>query len=281
MSEDEERSVHLGRIGLHRFKATNRRGGVLPIGTGEDPDFSPVELLLAAVAGCAALDVDFITGKRSKQTFKEYEPWKQIILTVDGEEFLRVRRGFAEAMKGRAQPPGMAAQDGQGVVPRLALVDDGVQPELDREFQLLLEDGSLNGFAGAILQGRIDVAGSFIAQRRQRLPGAAGPGQTVIVEPGLANRHDARMGGQGAQVFDEIPSRFMRGVGVHADDGVNLRILLRERHRPAAALDGGADADDPRHARRGGALEDVIEIGSEVGKVEMRVSIDQHPRAYH
>ena len=65
MSEDEERSVHLGRIGLHRFKATNRRGGVLPIGTGEDPDFSPVELLLAAVAGCAALDVDFITGKRS------------------------------------------------------------------------------------------------------------------------------------------------------------------------------------------------------------------------
>jgi uncharacterized OsmC-like protein len=65
MSEGEERSVHLGRIGLHRFKATNRRGGVLPIGTGEDPDFSPVELLLAAVAGCAALDVDFITGKRA------------------------------------------------------------------------------------------------------------------------------------------------------------------------------------------------------------------------
>jgi putative redox protein len=65
MSEGEERSVHLGRIGLHRFKATNRRGGVLPIGTGEDPDFTPVELLLAAVAGCAALDVDFITGKRS------------------------------------------------------------------------------------------------------------------------------------------------------------------------------------------------------------------------
>jgi uncharacterized OsmC-like protein len=65
MSEGEQRSVHLGRIGLHRFKATNRRGGVLPIGTGDDPDFTPVELLLAAVAGCAALDVDFITGKRS------------------------------------------------------------------------------------------------------------------------------------------------------------------------------------------------------------------------
>src|SRR5262245_22585781 len=30
------------------------------------------------------------TGKRSKQTFKEFEPWKQIILTVDGEEYLRI-----------------------------------------------------------------------------------------------------------------------------------------------------------------------------------------------
>ena len=59
------RSVELTRIGEHRFKATNRRGGVLPIGEGADPDFTPVELLLAAVAGCAAIDVDYITGKRS------------------------------------------------------------------------------------------------------------------------------------------------------------------------------------------------------------------------
>jgi len=60
------RSVELTRIGEHRFKATNRRGGVLPIGEGgDDPDFTPVELLLAAIAGCAAIDVDYITGKRS------------------------------------------------------------------------------------------------------------------------------------------------------------------------------------------------------------------------
>jgi putative redox protein len=59
------RSVELTRIGDHRFKATNRRGGVLPIGEGEDPDFTPVELLLAAIAGCGAIDVDYITGKRA------------------------------------------------------------------------------------------------------------------------------------------------------------------------------------------------------------------------
>jgi uncharacterized OsmC-like protein len=65
-SRDTLRTVDLTRIGEHRYKATNRRGGVLPIGEGDDPDFTPVELLLAAVAGCAAIDVDYITGKRAE-----------------------------------------------------------------------------------------------------------------------------------------------------------------------------------------------------------------------
>jgi uncharacterized OsmC-like protein len=62
---ETHRAVELTRIGDHRYKATNRRGGVLPIGEGDDPDFTPVELLLAAIAGCASIDVDYITGKRS------------------------------------------------------------------------------------------------------------------------------------------------------------------------------------------------------------------------
>ena len=64
-TRETHRQVELTRIGEHRLKATNRRGGVLPIGEGEDPDFTPVELLLASIAGCAAIDVDYITGKRS------------------------------------------------------------------------------------------------------------------------------------------------------------------------------------------------------------------------
>src|SRR5689334_6806384 len=63
---ESQRSVELTRIGEQRYKATNRRGGVLPIGSGDDPDFTPVELLLAAIAGCSAIDVDLITGKRSQ-----------------------------------------------------------------------------------------------------------------------------------------------------------------------------------------------------------------------
>jgi putative redox protein len=59
------RAIDLARIGEGRYKATNGRGGVLPIGSGDDPDFSPVELLLAAIAGCSAIDVDLITGRRA------------------------------------------------------------------------------------------------------------------------------------------------------------------------------------------------------------------------
>lgn len=59
------RSIELSRIGEGRYKASNARGGVLPIGSGSDPDFSPVELLLAGLAGCSAIDVDLITGKRA------------------------------------------------------------------------------------------------------------------------------------------------------------------------------------------------------------------------
>ncbi len=70
-TDETLRFVDLTRMGKERYKATNRRGGVLPISSGDDPDFSPVELLLAALAGCAAVDIDLITGKRVEPTTVE------------------------------------------------------------------------------------------------------------------------------------------------------------------------------------------------------------------
>ncbi len=69
MSEDTLRNIEITKIGPARFKATNERGGETFFGTGgEDPDFTPVELLLAAIAGCSALDVEAITHKRAEST---------------------------------------------------------------------------------------------------------------------------------------------------------------------------------------------------------------------
>ncbi len=69
MTDETLRSVELTRIGPARFKATNARGGETFFGTGGvDPDFTPTELLLAAIAGCSALDVEAITHKRTTST---------------------------------------------------------------------------------------------------------------------------------------------------------------------------------------------------------------------
>lgn len=66
--DDTLRQVQLTKIGDGRFKVTNHRGGVVPVGSGADPDFTPVELLLAAIASCSSIDVDLITGKRAAAT---------------------------------------------------------------------------------------------------------------------------------------------------------------------------------------------------------------------
>jgi hypothetical protein len=65
---------------------------------------------------------------------------------------------------------------------------------------------------------------------------------------------------------------------MHADDGEDVRMLLRELDRAAAAFDGGPDRDDARHASFGRAPEDVVEVRREIRVVEVGVSLDQHCR---
>lgn len=69
MSEETLRSVELTRTEKGRYVATNPRGGRLVVGQGgDDETFTPVELLLAAIAGCGAIDIDLITAKRAEPT---------------------------------------------------------------------------------------------------------------------------------------------------------------------------------------------------------------------
>src|SRR3954453_12905898 len=62
---DTSRSVELTRQRKARYVATNRRGGSIEVGEGDDAAFTPVELLLTALAACTAMDVDYIVGKRA------------------------------------------------------------------------------------------------------------------------------------------------------------------------------------------------------------------------
>ena len=60
------RAVTVERIAQGVFTATNTRGGQLRFGTGSDTGFTPTELLLAAIAGCTAIDVDILTSRRAE-----------------------------------------------------------------------------------------------------------------------------------------------------------------------------------------------------------------------
>ena len=57
--------VTMRRIGPLHYRATNAQGASIDFGRGEGL-LTPVELLLAAAAGCAAVDVDVVTSRRSE-----------------------------------------------------------------------------------------------------------------------------------------------------------------------------------------------------------------------
>jgi putative redox protein len=59
-------TVNLSRLSQHHFEATNSHGGTVSFGRKWAGEFTPVELLLVAIAGCTAMDVDAITVKRSE-----------------------------------------------------------------------------------------------------------------------------------------------------------------------------------------------------------------------
>jgi uncharacterized OsmC-like protein len=70
MTEDTLREVDIERTGVGRYVVHNVRGGAMEVGSGgaEDPTFTPVELLLAAIGCCTSIDVDLITSKRAEPT---------------------------------------------------------------------------------------------------------------------------------------------------------------------------------------------------------------------
>jgi len=78
MPADTHRTVTITRTSAGRYAAVNGRGGTLEFGTGDVEDFTPVELLLTAIGGCTAVDVDIFTTRRA-------EP-ESFLVQVDGEK---------------------------------------------------------------------------------------------------------------------------------------------------------------------------------------------------
>lgn len=78
MADSTRRSVLVHRSEPGRFTITNDRGGQIVVGTGGGPEFTPTELLLAAIGSCTSIDVDILTSRRA-------EP-ESFDVTVDAEK---------------------------------------------------------------------------------------------------------------------------------------------------------------------------------------------------
>ncbi len=120
-TDTHHRSVTVERTSNGRFTISNDRGGQISIGTGGDTDFTPTELLLAAVGGCTAIDVDILTTRRSEPTRFE--------VVTEGD---KVRDGNGNRLTGLQVTFDLAFPDGEGGDAARALVPDAVQRSHDR-----------------------------------------------------------------------------------------------------------------------------------------------------
>lgn len=59
------REISLTRTDDGSLEVRNERGGRMRLGNGKNEDFAPVELMLAALAGCSAVDVEAVTSRRA------------------------------------------------------------------------------------------------------------------------------------------------------------------------------------------------------------------------
>jgi putative redox protein len=121
MAADSHRTVSITRTSAGRYTAVNGRGGTLDFGTGDVEDFTPVELLLAAIGGCTAVDVDVFTTRRA-------EP-ESFVVQVGGD---KVRDAGGNRMQELSVTFRLKFPHSQGGDAARALLPEAVQRSHDR-----------------------------------------------------------------------------------------------------------------------------------------------------
>lgn len=115
MADDPTRSVTLERLQTGVYRATNPRGGTLDFGSDAGEGFTPVELLLAAIGGCSAVDVDVVTGRRAEPETFDAEVTATYVRDDTGNRLSDIRLTFRVTF-----PEGPDGDKARDMLPRAA-----------------------------------------------------------------------------------------------------------------------------------------------------------------
>jgi uncharacterized OsmC-like protein len=125
------RSVSMTRVAPGEYDVRNVRGGTIRIGGGGTADFTPVELLLTAIAGCSAVDVDAVTSRRAEPT--------QFEVAASGEKAKDERGNHMEGLEVTFTvrfPEGEAGDRARDMLPRAVTMSHDRLCTVSRTVQL-------------------------------------------------------------------------------------------------------------------------------------------------
>jgi uncharacterized OsmC-like protein len=120
-TESTQRSITVERVEAGRFAAVNQRGGKILFGTGGDEEFTPTELLLIALGGCTAIDVDILTSRRAEPESFEIEVDADKVRDGGGNHLTNVEITYRISF-----PPGADGDKARAILP------DAVRQSHDR-----------------------------------------------------------------------------------------------------------------------------------------------------
>jgi len=104
--------VTVERIANGQFHAINDRGGRITLGTWGGTDFTPVELLLAALGGCTALDVDALTSRRAEPEAFQIIVEAKKVRDADGNHLTDIELTYRITF-----PPGGPGDEARALLP--------------------------------------------------------------------------------------------------------------------------------------------------------------------
>jgi uncharacterized OsmC-like protein len=113
-AEDARRRVTIDRVTTSHYTATNARGGAMSVGDGSDTAFTPVELLLTAIGGCTAIDVDLVTSRRAEPDSFQVVVEADKVHDDEGNHLAGIEVTFRIAF-----PAGEGGDAARGMLPRI------------------------------------------------------------------------------------------------------------------------------------------------------------------